>query len=268
MPRVLLFDLDETLLVEEASVVASLEATARHAAAPYPDVDSQRLARDARTRARELWYATPSHPYCARIGLSSWEGLWCVFQADEPNTRWLREYAPTYRREAWRLALADQGVDDAELGAELGERFGVERRTRYEVFPDAEDTLRAVSATHTLGLVTNGASCLQREKLAASGLGGYFEVVVAAGDVGAGKPDAAMFREALARLGAAAHDTTMVGDNLERDIDGALDAGLRAVWLNRDGAARPPARPDLVEISTLAELPALCQGDSRRRGGG
>jgi putative hydrolase of the HAD superfamily len=44
----------------------------------------------------------------------------------------------------------------------------------------------------------------------------------------------------------------MVGDSLERDIHGALAAGLGAVWLNRSGAAAP----EITQVSTLAELPA------------
>ena len=46
----------------------------------------------------------------------------------------------------------------------------------------------------------------------------------------------------------------MVGDSLANDVDGALAAGLRAVWLNRDGRDRPPGRPGVVEIASLTEL--------------
>jgi FMN phosphatase YigB (HAD superfamily) len=46
----------------------------------------------------------------------------------------------------------------------------------------------------------------------------------------------------------------MVGDSLRNDVDGAIGAGLRAVWLNRDGRPRPDDRADLVEIRGLDEL--------------
>ena len=81
-----------------------------------------------------------------------------------------------------RLALADQGVDDAPLAADLGERFVVERRARYEVFDDVVAALSELSESYALALVTNGASCLQRDKLAASGLGDYFDAVVVGSD--------------------------------------------------------------------------------------
>ena len=77
------------------------------------------------------------------------------------------------------------------------------------------------------------------------------------GDLGIGKPDPAVFRHALSLVGAEAADAVMIGDTVERDIDGALALGLRAVWINRFGHARP--REDLVEITGLDELPRLAQ---------
>lgn len=49
----------------------------------------------------------------------------------------------------------------------------------------------------------------------------------------------------------------MVGDTVERDVDGALAAGLDAIWINRSGQPRPADRPELREIASLAELPAI-----------
>jgi putative hydrolase of the HAD superfamily len=186
VPVALLFDLDETLVLEEPAAVAAFAATARCA----PGIDVARLAVDARAHARALWYAAPTHPYCRRIGISSWEGLWCRFDGDEDAVRELREWAPAYRREAWARALADQGAHDSALATELGERFGTERRARHETFADVPAALDALAA-HPMALVTNGAACLQREKLAASGLEGRFGAVVVSGDVGVGKPAAA-----------------------------------------------------------------------------
>jgi putative hydrolase of the HAD superfamily len=252
--RVLLLDLDDTLVVEEPAAVAAFEATARWGARQR-DLDADLLAPAARRCARELWYATQAHAWCQRVGVSSWEGLWCRFEGDEPDVRWLRTWSPTYRCEAWAQALAEQGIEDAALAEELGECFARERRSRHEAFPDAAEALAALAVDYELALVTNGASCLQREKLAASGLGDHFATVVVSAEVGVGKPDGAIFRHALARLGCDAAHAVMVGDSLEKDVCGALTAGLRAVWLNRSGR-RDPGVPDGVsQIATLADLP-------------
>jgi FMN phosphatase YigB (HAD superfamily) len=68
--------------------------------------------------------------------------------------------------------------------------------------------------------VTNGLSKLQRDKLKLTGLSGYFASVVVAEDVGAAKPDTAMFHETLGRLELSASEAVMVGNDLERDIVG------------------------------------------------
>jgi putative hydrolase of the HAD superfamily len=252
--RALLFDLDETLMVEEPAAEAAFAATAKLGASHH-HLDPEVLATAARSRARELWYAAPTHGYCMRVGISSWEGLWCRFEGEDPDTTTLRKWSPTYRREAWRLALADQGIDDARLAEELGERFGVERRARHEVFADVPDALAKLKESHALALVTNGAACLQREKLAASGLSDQFGAVVVSADLGKAKPDAAVFERALSQLGIDGGRAAMVGDSIPKDIDGALAAGLGAVWINRAGSRAPENRDDFVSIATLKDLP-------------
>lgn len=261
MKRAVLLDLDDTLVEEEASAVAAFAAAASEAARHH-EVDAAALAVAARAHARDVWWDAPVHPFCLSIGISSWEGLWCRFEGEAPEMAWLRDWAPAYRREAWRLALAEQGVEDDVLAEALGERFVEERRARHVVYDDVEPALAALREEHALALVTNGASCLQREKLAGSGLARYFDAIVVSGDLGARKPDPIVFEHALGLLDGAG-DPVMVGDTLERDVDGALAAGLDAVWLNRAGQERPPDRPDLHEITSLAELPAFLRAHVR-----
>ena len=146
------------------------------------------------------------------------------------------------------------GVDDIGLAEELGEQFTVERRTRHEAFPDVEPALRELRDSHALALVTNGASCLQREKLTTSGLRDYFDVVVVSAEFGVSKPNASIFHHALSQLQSDPARAVMVGDNLSRDVDGAIAAGLQAVWLNRLDRPLLQTRPDVVQISTLGDL--------------
>jgi putative hydrolase of the HAD superfamily len=252
MPRALLFDLDETLVLDERVAVESFAATARVAAERRP-LDGGRLARDARERARELWHAAPNHAYCARIGMSSWEGLWCRFEGDSTELRALAEWARGYRRDAWRLALSDQGIEESSLAEELGERFGRERRERHELFDDVGPTLDALGDEWSLAILTNGASCLQREKLAGAGLIDRFAVVVASGDLGVGKPAEAIFAWTLRLLGVDRSQAVMVGDSYANDVEGARAAGLRAVWLDRGRVGGGEGQ----RIESLAQLPAV-----------
>jgi putative hydrolase of the HAD superfamily len=262
MTAAVLFDLDETLMIEEPAAVAAFYATADTAAEQHR-LDVPALALAARMCARDLWRESPARPYCRRVGISSWEGLWCRFSGPGQDLSRLRAWAPTYRREAWRRGLVAQGIDDLQLAAKLGDRFASERRSRHAVFPDAAPALRLLATTHQLGLVTNGARCLQREKLAASGLAAHLHAVVVSADLGTAKPDPTVFGHALRKLGASAAETIMVGDSVTKDIAGARAAGLGAVWLNRAGGGEPPgaALAGVLQITALDELaPLLASG--------
>jgi putative hydrolase of the HAD superfamily len=253
MTRALLVDLDDTLIVEEGAAVAAFAATAAVAAERHP-LDQRQLALDARACARELWRAAEVCAFGRRIGISSWEALWCRYEGDDDELRAMRAWAPGFRRDAWRAALEHQGIEDDALATELGERFGQERRARHETFEDAAPALDALRGDYRLAVVTNGASCLQREKFQASGLVDRFDAVVVSGELRSAKPDPAVYAHALSALGAEPGDAVMVGDSLRNDVDGAIGAGLRGVWLNRDGRTRPDDRADLVEIRELDEL--------------
>ena len=252
----ILFDLDETLVIEEAAVDAAFLATCQRVRERF-EINPEALVQSVRLRARELWRASPTIDYCWTIGISSWEGLWARFLGEGADLRALREWAPTYRREAWSNALADHGVQDAALAEELAAAFPEEQRPRRTAFPDAEPVLRELQASYRLGLVTNGVPDLQREKLRGAGLTGYFDAVIISGEVGVGKPDPRIFEAAVATLTAGPEETVMVGDNLRRDIEPAQRMGIRAVWINRSGkACENDVRPD-AQINSLSQLPDL-----------
>jgi len=73
--------------------------------------------------------------------------------------------------------------------------------------------------------------------------------VVVAEDVGAAKPDTAMFNETLGRLRLGASEAVMVGNDLERDIVGARSAGLATIQITRVNGAG-----DQHSIANLREL--------------
>ena len=141
----------------------------------------------------------------------------------------------------------------------MGERYGTERRARHDRFADAPACLEELRDSYALALITNGASCLQREKLTTAVLDEYFDVVVVSAEFGVAKPDPSIFKHALSLLGSDPEQAVMIGDSLTRDVNGAIAAGLKGVWVNRSGQPRPANRPDLVEVSTLSDLPAALQ---------
>jgi putative hydrolase of the HAD superfamily len=254
--KTILFDFDDTLVVEEPSAKAAFLAAGELAREKY-GIDPAALHDSVRRCARTIWKAAPTHEYCRAIGISSWEGLWARFLGDHPTLEALRQWAPDYRREAWTAALAEHGIDDASLADELAAAFPNERRKRHILFPDAEDVLETLCHKFKLGLITNGAADLQREKIEGSGLAHYFDSITISGEAGVGKPDAKIFSAALSSLGADPSMTVMIGNSLKSDIEPAQAAGLKAIWVNRTGeACSDDVCPD-AEVTELSELPSL-----------
>ena len=251
--RAIVFDLDETLIVEDASVDASFLAACRLASERY-GVDAEALHRAVRAKAHALWHASPVRRYCVDIGISSWEGLSGRFTGDDDNLKILRDWVPTYRRASWLEALNEFGKDDASFAEQLALAFQNERRKRHVVYPDTEPVLKRLREAFRLGLLTNGAPDIQREKIDKSGLEPYFETIIVSGELGIGKPDKRIFGMVLDRLGVTAGETVIVGDSLRSDIAGAKGAGLTAIWMNRlKKVNEGPAQPD-AEVHDMEEL--------------
>lgn len=104
-----------------------------------------------------------------------------------------------------------------------------------------------------LGLVTNGGSESQREKLRRAGLSELFSVVCISGESGFPKPAPQMFRSALAALDCSPSDAMFVGDSLNCDIQGAAAIGMRTCWVDAELREHPAA--DVV-IGHVLELEA------------
>ncbi|MCD0177426.1 HAD family hydrolase, partial [Deinococcus sp. 14RED07] len=95
---------------------------------------------------------------------------------------------------------------------------------------------------------------VQGQKLAHFGLGALVDAVLCVEDVPAAKPDARAYHAACAVLDVTPAQAVMVGDSWEKDVQGARAAGLRAVWVSRDGLPAP--EPGVPVVSRLADLPA------------
>jgi putative hydrolase of the HAD superfamily len=256
--KALLFDLDETLMHEAESVAAAFGVVCTVAQQQH-GLDPDGLERSVRAHARALWESVPIREWCLRVGTSSFGALTADFAGSGPELAWLRDWAPHYRREAWRRGLADNGVDDGDLAASLATRFAEQRERLHVPFPEAEQVLQAFCGGPRLGLLTNGFPAQQRAKLSGAGLTAYFDAIVVSGELGFGKPDPRAFEVALRQLGVAAEPTWMIGDSLVRDIAGAKAVGMKTVWINRTG--EPPDDnlvPD-AEIRDLTELEKIVQ---------
>ncbi|GAA4692447.1 putative hydrolase of the HAD superfamily [Promicromonospora umidemergens] len=184
---------------------------------------------------------------------------------DELVTAWGTIAEEAYRRYQRReITFAEQRrvrvreFLGADATADEADEIFTGYLTRYErawtAFDDAVPALRRVRDAGLVGaLLTNGDTAHQRLKLDRTGLAEHLDVVVASDDLPAGKPDPRAYAAACEILGVAPGDVLMVGNDVEKDYQGPLDAGLGAVLLDRHD--RHPEVAD--RIRTLDEvLPA------------
>ncbi len=111
---------------------------------------------------------------------------------------------------------------------------------------------------YRMHMASNGFHEVQYRKLEACGLRQYFDTIILSEDAGVNKPSPAYFDYALKTSGAERATTLMIGDNLQTDILGALNAGLDALLFNRwnvDPTESPKAptfvAPTLRDIMTI-----------------
>jgi putative hydrolase of the HAD superfamily len=135
----------------------------------------------------------------------------------------------------------------------------------------ARTTIRMLTAlrpTWRIGVLTNGPVAVQRRKIAALGLPRLVDTVVFATECGTGqgKPDPAPFLAVLDRLNTHALRSVFVGDNLEADIFGASDVGMRTIHVvpiggpfgGRVGGRGAPVAPD-ARVRSVWRVPFVAE---------
>jgi putative hydrolase of the HAD superfamily len=132
----------------------------------------------------------------------------------------------------WRTLL-DFKVGDESLARQLSGRFLEVLPTKKEVFPYTVEILNYLKKKgYSLHLITNGFEKTQWSKLRNSNLDHYFTQVITSEASNSVKPDKEIFDYAMQKAGATLLESIMIGDNLEADIKGAINAGMDSIFVN------------------------------------
>ena len=117
------------------------------------------------------------------------------------------------------------------------------------------DVLESLNRKYTLAVISNAMSDVPRRAIERSGLEKYLEAVVISRDLGIRKPDPEIFRFALENLGIEGYEAVHVGDSLDDDVQGAKNAGMEAIWIERL-SEEINVQPDHI-IHSIKELTSL-----------
>lgn len=235
-PRVLLFDLDDTII----DYTGSFERSWRTAAQLACDVVEGLAVEDllsAIYASRDAFWDDAERAAQGRMDLRSASAQ--VVQG----------------------AFDALGLDTpAPLAREVAEDYRDRRAADIRLFPGATDVLeRLLDAGFRLGLVTNGSASDQRGKVERFQLEPYFEHIQIEGELGIGKPHAAAYEHAIEAFGEPPERTWFIGDNIEWDVSAPQRHGMFGVWvsLGRTLTSAPggdsPGEPDYT-IERIGEL--------------
>jgi len=129
----------------------------------------------------------------------------------------------------------------------------------FRLFSETLQVLSTLATKFRLGLVSDSQEVYIIPELRMVALDSLFETVVISSQYGFRKPDPRLFQQALKEMELTTTDGILyVGDNWERDIVGATNAGIQSVWIQRgnDLAYAPhdqtiPVFPDLRGLLCL-----------------
>lgn len=231
--RAVLWDIDDTLF-------------------DYTGADAAGLSRQLEAEGITERYGTPAQ------ALALWREItdqhWARFAAGEGTFE-------GQRRDRVREFLERPALTDGEADAWF-DRYVEHYKAAWTVFPDVVPVLDTLAPAYRHGVLSNSSTANQDPKLRDLGLRDRFEVLVCAVELGISKPEAGAFLAACEALGLPPGEVAYVGDQPEIDARGARDAGLLAVWLDRDGG-RGDGPDGVHRIEGLDLLPELLARDTR-----
>jgi HAD superfamily hydrolase (TIGR01549 family) len=157
----------------------------------------------------------------------------------------------------YRLLLSlDIAPAEADESARMAFEAFMAKRNDVILFPETIPMLESVSKSYTIVAITNGNADVFK-----TGIGSYFDLSIRADEAGVAKPDRGIFDLTWEKVGCQSSDVIHIGDSLENDVLGAINAGVTPVWYNPD---KEQNTLGVNEVSALSELSSMIQQLSDR----
>lgn len=199
--RILLFDVDNTLLDFDANEAKSFRSMMEEMGEPW----TKEVYETYKKMNAELWKSIERGEITVEEGINRrFSDLMAGYGKRVDGRQWER----VYRR------YLNQGVQEIpharHVLRELGERG-------YELY-----------------VITNGVEETQTFRMSRSGLDKYFRQLFISGKIGAGKPSKDFFNYVKSHVnGFSVREALVIGDSLTSDIKGGMDAGIDTCWFCR-----------------------------------
>lgn len=224
--RILLFDLDDTLLDFGANEIDSLNKLFQQHGYTF----SEEICRVYHSVNKQLW----SDYENGKIGLDK------VLNSRFSET----------------MVRLGKVVDGAEWERQYRELLG----NGCQQMEGALELCQSLSASHRLFVITNGITKTQLKRLQQSGLYEFFEDIFTSQSIGFQKPSIEFFNYVTSHIkDFNQKETLIIGDSLNTDIKGGLLSGIDTCWFNRKSLEHSVEIQSTYTVTDLAELYDICQ---------
>lgn len=200
-----------------------------------------------------------------RLGVSEelYEGAF--MRARQTTKEMLGETATSHSRMLYfQKTLEYLDIRPLYLALEMYETYWGFFLDNMILYPGARELLEALHEKYIrVGVCTDLLAHIQHRKLRRLGMMDDVDCMVTSEEAGVEKPSPGIFKLCLEKLRLPAGEVCFIGDNLERDVKGAMAAGMQAVWFHPEGKGSVPeetVQEDIDVVSNYEELFRLLAG--------
>lgn len=158
----------------------------------------------------------------------------------------------TLRAKRFTDTFLEMGVSEADIPLNFDATFVAQGPLKTQLFEGAIKVLATLSQKYPLYIISNGFSTTTHLKLKGSHLYPYFKQIFISEEIGFNKPHPKVFEHILSAANAHPSESVMIGDSLEADIYGAMNAKMNAIYFNPNHEPKPNDVP--YQITHLEEL--------------
>lgn len=178
------------------------------------------------------------------------DGLWKQLEKGEMTRDRLKDLR-------YEMLFARLGMPDDGKSRQVSDLYFDELSRQRFTMEGAEEVCRLLRPHYKMYIVTNGTYEVQKGRFFGSPLAGYFDDIFVSEHVGAAKPSPIFFDHVVKAVGDEDRSAyCVVGDSLSSDMDGAILAGMDAVWLDNRHTGDAKGRAVTHILQDIRELPA------------
>jgi len=136
------------------------------------------------------------------------------------------------RHQRFYLSFKEFGHPDRQLAKKVGKRYVEISPYKTSLMPGSIEILEYLYQKYPLHIITNGFQEIQHLKMKNTGIDKYFKHIITSEKVGRRKPEPRIFEYALNKIDCLPQHALMIGDDINTDVRGAINAGIPAIWYN------------------------------------